>query len=63
LSGQQFGRILDLGGYRLGFTCLAALAAISAVLCLFLYEWAPAKALVGQPAETKTKTETEKASA
>ena len=39
LSGQQFGRILDVGGYRLAFNCLAALAAISAVLCLFLYEW------------------------
>lgn len=39
LSGQQFGRIVDVGGYRLGFNCLAALAAISAVLCLFLYDW------------------------
>ncbi len=38
LAGQQFGRILDLGGYRLGFNCLAALAAVSAILCLFLYE-------------------------
>jgi sugar phosphate permease len=37
LAGQQFGRILDLGGYALGFKCLAALAAISAVLSLFLY--------------------------
>ena len=37
LAGQQFGRVLDLGGYRLGFTCLAALAAASALLCLFLY--------------------------
>lgn len=37
LAGQQFGRILDVGGYRLGFTCLSVLAAFSAVLCLFLY--------------------------
>lgn len=37
LAGQQFGRILDAGGYRLGFNCLAALAAAAAVLCLFLY--------------------------
>lgn len=37
LAGQQFGRILDLGGYDLGFQCLAGLAAVSAVLCLFLY--------------------------
>ena len=37
LAGQQFGRILDIGGYRLGFNCLAALAAVSAVLSLFLY--------------------------
>jgi sugar phosphate permease len=37
LAGQQFGRILDLGGYDLGFACLAGLAAASAGLCLFLY--------------------------
>lgn len=37
LAGQQFGRIIEAGGYRLGFTCLASLSAIAAVLCLFLY--------------------------
>src|SRR5262249_3175773 len=37
LAGKQFGHILDLGGYRLGFTCLAGLTAVSAVLSLFLY--------------------------
>jgi sugar phosphate permease len=37
LAGQQFGRILDAGGYRLGFACLAGLAALASVLCLFLY--------------------------
>lgn len=37
LAGKQFGRVLDLGGYDLGFSCLAALAAASAILCLFLY--------------------------
>jgi sugar phosphate permease len=45
LSGQQFGRILDVGGYRLAFNCLAILAAVAAVLCLFLYEWAPQRDL------------------
>jgi sugar phosphate permease len=39
LSGQQFGRILDVGGYRLAFNCLAFLAALAAILCLFLYRW------------------------
>ena len=38
LSGEAFGRLLDAGGYRLGFDSLAVLAAISALLCLFLYE-------------------------
>jgi sugar phosphate permease len=37
LAGQQFGRILDVGGYRLGFNCLATLAAASAILSLFIY--------------------------
>ena len=37
LAGQEFGRVLDVGGYALAFPCLAVLALISAVLCLFLY--------------------------
>ena len=37
LAGQEFGRIVDTGGYELGFRCLALLTLISAVLCLFLY--------------------------
>ena len=37
LAGAQFGRLLDVGGYALAFPCLAFLALISAVLCLFLY--------------------------
>jgi sugar phosphate permease len=37
LAGKQFGHILDLGGYRLGFNCLAVLAGVSALLSLFLY--------------------------
>lgn len=41
LAGQQFGRVLDFGGYDLGFSCLAGLAAVSAVLCLFLYGGKP----------------------
>jgi sugar phosphate permease len=41
LAGQQFGRLLDVGGYGLGFDCLAGLAAVSAVLSLFLYSRKP----------------------
>ncbi|HOW65387.1 MAG TPA: MFS transporter [Candidatus Paceibacterota bacterium] len=37
LAGQQFGRLLDIGGYSLGFTCLAGLALLSAFLSLALY--------------------------
>jgi len=37
LAGQQFGKIVDYGGYKLGFQCMAVLTAVSAVLCLFLY--------------------------
>lgn len=37
LAGQQFGRLLDLGGYELGFGCLAGLAAVAAGLCQLLY--------------------------
>jgi sugar phosphate permease len=36
-AGQQFGKIVDSGGYELGFQMLAVLALFSAVLCLFLY--------------------------
>jgi MFS transporter, OPA family, sugar phosphate sensor protein UhpC len=37
LAGQQFGRMVDAGGYTLGFQRLAILTLASAVLCLFLY--------------------------
>jgi sugar phosphate permease len=37
LAGYTFGRIVDVGGYRLGFQTLALLGVMSAVLCLFLY--------------------------
>lgn len=37
LAGQQFGRLLDLGGYSLGFSCLAGLAFMAALFCLLLY--------------------------
>ncbi|MBL9129020.1 MAG: MFS transporter, partial [Verrucomicrobiales bacterium] len=37
LAGAQFGRLLDVGGYAMAFPCLAFLAVLSAVLCLFLY--------------------------
>lgn len=41
LSGQAFGRMLDAGGYHLGFDCLAGLAVVAAVLCMFLYDRSP----------------------
>ena len=50
LAGQQFGRILDQGGYRLGFTCLSVLAAVSAVLCLFIYRRTDPPATEPRPA-------------
>ncbi len=37
MAGKQFGLLLDRGGYALAFPCLAVLAVVSAVLCLFLY--------------------------
>jgi sugar phosphate permease len=37
LSGYLFGRILDRGGYRLGFHCLGFVTLAAAVLCLGLY--------------------------
>jgi sugar phosphate permease len=37
LAGQEFGHIVDIGGYRLGFHVLATLTAVSAFLCLLLY--------------------------
>lgn len=37
LAGQQFGEIVDYGGYRLGFHVLAGIAAGCAVLCFWLY--------------------------
>jgi len=36
LSGYCFGRILDLGGYHLGFHCLAITTVVGALLCLGL---------------------------
>jgi len=37
LAGKQFGEIVDAGGYQRGFHVLAGIAAMCAVLCLFLY--------------------------
>jgi sugar phosphate permease len=37
LSGTFFGWLLTLGGYRLGFQCLAGVTAVAGGLCLFLY--------------------------
>lgn len=36
LSGYLFGRILDVGGYHLGFHCLALTTVVGAFLCLGL---------------------------
>lgn len=37
LSGVVFGKLLTLGGYRLGFLAMAAVTAIAAGLCCLLY--------------------------
>jgi len=37
LSGMFFGRVLMIGGYRLGFHVMAGLTILSALLCCFLY--------------------------
>lgn len=36
VSGYFFGRLLDVGGYRLGFHFLGAVTVLAAILCLFL---------------------------
>jgi sugar phosphate permease len=36
VSGYLFGRILDQGGYLLGFHCLGIFTMVGAVLCLGL---------------------------
>lgn len=41
LSGMFFGRLLMIGGYRLGFQVMAGLTIVSAVLCCFLYGKTP----------------------
>lgn len=43
LSGVVFGKLLMVGGYRLGFELMAVLTLLAAVLCCFLY---------GKPAAT-----------
>jgi OPA family glycerol-3-phosphate transporter-like MFS transporter len=46
LSGSVFGRLLMIGGYRLGFEILACLTLVSAVMACFLYS-RPASASYG----------------
>ncbi len=41
LSGVTFGRLLMVGGYRLGFEAMAGLTLVSAFLCCLLYRPAP----------------------
>lgn len=41
LSGVCFGKLLMLGGYRLGFQVMAALTLLSALTCLLLYAKPP----------------------
>jgi sugar phosphate permease len=51
LSGTVFGKLLMMGGYRLGFEAMAGLTLVAAVLCCFLYRApaAVASALVSVP--------------
>lgn len=53
LSGIVFGRLLMLGGYRLGFEVMAGLTVLSAGLCGLLYRQSEAGQLQPQnvPAE------------
>jgi sugar phosphate permease len=45
MSGTVFGKLLMVGGYRLGFQAMAGLTLVAAVLCCFLYRRAtPARA-------------------
>lgn len=37
MSGTVFGKLLMMGGYRLGFQTMAVLTLVAAVLCCFLY--------------------------
>ena len=46
LSGVCFGKVLMLGGYRLGFQVMAALTLVSALTCFLLYA-KPTPAVVG----------------
>lgn len=50
ISGYVFGRILDVGGYHLGFRCLAITTVIGAVLCLGLNRPANFSTTSTQPA-------------
>jgi sugar phosphate permease len=52
LAGQQFGRIVDAGGYRLGFQALSILALLSAILSLFLYPREKLRALGTGPLQS-----------
>ena len=36
-SGIVFGKLLGMGGYQLGFQCMAGFTVIAAFLCLYLY--------------------------
>jgi sugar phosphate permease len=49
LAGSHFGRIVDLGGYRWAFQCLAAVTCLAAILSLFLYLGETGQHTGGQP--------------
>jgi sugar phosphate permease len=50
MSGTVFGKLLMIGGYRLGFQAMAGLTLISAIMCCFLYKkGAPAAAAAIPP--------------
>ena len=46
LSGIFFGKLLMMGGYRLGFEVMAGLTLVSALLCCFLYGKPPVPSAV-----------------
>jgi len=50
LSGVVFGKVLMVGGYRLGFEAMAGLTLVSAVLCCFLYRRPSLDSIAGDAA-------------
>ena len=49
ISGYIFGRVLDHGGYTLGFHCLGIITVVGAVLCLGLNRPRPGSTTSNHP--------------